>query len=634
VHYPTDLKVRYRYGDNNTVNRIVGWYGETGEKEKFVIAHNIKINPDTHQIDNLVFGNGIKSVYGYDTQGLTSKIALRKDGRLIDRRNYRYDDKRNVTSIGRLDTALTQNFAYDLAGRLTRERRGTNPAADATYHYDASGNRTHRDNNQKSTLYNYASGSNQLSSINGKRVTFDTRGNLVQDRNKNRLFVYDVTNRLSAFYKNGQLQASYNYNAFGQRIKKITQHPSAAGDYTKSRHFAYTPDGWLLSEIGRKSDNRKSFTHEYVWLGGVPLAKLSRRIKADGATQKAVLTYLHTDHLATPRRATNEAGQTIWLWESDAFGRGGVDKDPDGDGRKTAIRLRFPGQYADSESGLFYNHHRDYDPKLGRYIQSDPIGLWDGINRYAYVKSAPITGADPTGLSGFICTHSFLDDGTGNPVPGSVILEGCRQLFSGSNNEDGSSILGFRNRACGSSPCPEPPGDDGIEPNSNAVDKECIGLPNAVCISSGPVAGQSFDEEIDAVKAAACFMNRLSSTTFSRYAPALAPEFSTVISHMNNGFVVGPFISDNVITRVNPLSLVERTPNVVAVLHSHGNSRLSEGAHNGDAASYRGYRNIFGIETFYVVEPNGSVDSIETRNGQIGFVRDIAIVCKSNPAAD
>ncbi|MFJ7313561.1 RHS repeat-associated core domain-containing protein, partial [Pseudomonas sp. NPDC098747] len=60
--------------------------------------------------------------------------------------------------------------------------------------------------------------------------------------------------------------------------------------------------------------------------------------------------------------------------------------------------LRFQGQYFDEESGLHYNRHRYYDPRLGRYLTPDPIKLAGGINQYQYVPN-PTGWVDPLGLS-------------------------------------------------------------------------------------------------------------------------------------------------------------------------------------------------------------------------------------------
>jgi len=74
-----------------------------------------------------------------------------------------------------------------------------------------------------------------------------------------------------------------------------------------------------------------------------------------------------------------------------------ADEDPDGDGTDYSLNIRFPGQYFDVESGLHYNYFRTYDPQIGRYIESDPSGIGDGLNLFAYVGSNPIIFFDLDG---------------------------------------------------------------------------------------------------------------------------------------------------------------------------------------------------------------------------------------------
>ena len=76
---------------------------------------------------------------------------------------------------------------------------------------------------------------------------------------------------------------------------------------------------------------------------------------------------------------------------------------------------RFPGQYEDAETGLYYNRFRYYDPELGRYLSEDPIGLLGTLALYSYVYD-PATWLDPWGLT-FI-TYLGTDKATGKPYVG------------------------------------------------------------------------------------------------------------------------------------------------------------------------------------------------------------------------
>jgi RHS repeat-associated protein len=92
----------------------------------------------------------------------------------------------------------------------------------------------------------------------------------------------------------------------------------------------------------------------------------------------------------------------LWRWDlsGDAFGASPPQEDPDGDGAVFRVDLRFPGQRFDAASGLYHNYFRDYDPTVGRYVQSDPIGLLGGMSTYGYANHSPATFSDPMGLFG------------------------------------------------------------------------------------------------------------------------------------------------------------------------------------------------------------------------------------------
>ncbi|WP_196160180.1 RHS repeat domain-containing protein [Reinekea sp. G2M2-21] len=103
--------------------------------------------------------------------------------------------------------------------------------------------------------------------------------------------------------------------------------------------------------------------------------------------------FVHNDHLGTPKALTDSNQAVVWQVESQPFGETNAQIDS-----ISGFPAGFPGQYSDSGSGYIYNYYRDYDPSLGRYIQSDPIGLGGGLNTYGYVGGNPIIYDDPYGL--------------------------------------------------------------------------------------------------------------------------------------------------------------------------------------------------------------------------------------------
>ncbi len=105
------------------------------------------------------------------------------------------------------------------------------------------------------------------------------------------------------------------------------------------------------------------------------------------------LYFVHGDHLGTAKLITNQNQDVVWQADYTPFGEVVETSN------QTEYRLRFPGQYQDDETGFYYNYYRDYDPSLGRYIQSDPIGLDDGPNTYTYVYGNPLNYYDSDGLN-------------------------------------------------------------------------------------------------------------------------------------------------------------------------------------------------------------------------------------------
>jgi RHS repeat-associated protein len=121
-----------------------------------------------------------------------------------------------------------------------------------------------------------------------------------------------------------------------------------------------------------------------------------RRTWATAADQEDIDEAFHaivTDLVGAPTELVTPDGRIAWQTTTTVWGQTTATTTEDDLG----CPLRFPGQYHDPETGLYYNLHRYYNPETGAYLTPDPLGLAPAPNDHAYVPN-PLTWTDPLGL--------------------------------------------------------------------------------------------------------------------------------------------------------------------------------------------------------------------------------------------
>jgi len=330
------------------------------------------------------WGNGHKTYRDHDQDGRLSSWEYR-NGTSILRRDLTWDNANRITAISDpASAANSSTYGYDVLDQLTSALSGgTTPPTSRGYGYDAIGNRTTSTVNAASTTYAYPATSHRLSSLSGattRSYGYDGAGNPTQIDAA--VHGYNLANRLSTI--SSASSASYAINALGQRVAK-----TVGGVTTR---YVYDEQGRLIGEY----DQSGNLIQETVWLDDLPIATL--RPTGTGNPTPIAVYYVHADHLGSPRAITRPSDdQVVWRWDNDEpFGSNPANENPTGQGN-FRYDLRFAGQQYDAETGTYYNMARDYDPTVGRYTTSDPVGLRGGLNTYAYVHADPIRLIDPTG---------------------------------------------------------------------------------------------------------------------------------------------------------------------------------------------------------------------------------------------
>ncbi|MFH1146935.1 MAG: RHS repeat-associated core domain-containing protein, partial [Pseudomonadota bacterium] len=286
--------------------------------------------------------------------------------------DYKYSPMDNVTE--KQTERGNHVYGYDELYRLTAV---DNPVlADEAFTYDPLGNRL--TDAAVPGMWSYDQ-NNELLGYGTAVCRYDENGNLIQKADGAEVlnFFYDVENRLERVEDGGGSPvASYYYDPFGRRLSK-----EVGGVKT---YFLYSDEG-LIGEYNAGGTEIRSYGYKpgSTWTTNPLYMK-----------QGGQYYFCHNDHLGTPTQMTAPNGAVVWSARYKAFGEAEVDP-----GSTVTNNLRFAGQYYDQETGLHYNWHRDYDPKVGRYIETDPIGQRGGLNLYRYAKNNPLLFLDAKGLS-------------------------------------------------------------------------------------------------------------------------------------------------------------------------------------------------------------------------------------------
>lgn len=368
------------------------------------IVHNTK-----GEITGWKWGNGATYWASKDTAGRVSSIGV--DG-LTPNVNllYTYQSAKAdlVNTITDTVSGVKQTFTYDNEDQLTdfMVSGGSRNGLKTSYSYDSNGNRLGSTNNLAGT-YNYG-------------FTLTTNSNKLNSWVKNNTsvpFTLHATGEINTL--SDMLTGNFKYDGEGNKRREMgvpCTHPTAgittcnmwfdynhknerifsyADTISEGRQFVYDENSHLISEY-RNSDQAQIV--EYIWLGDIPIA-------AEMGNDR--LIYILTDHRGAPIRgydATTKAN--VWSLDSGPFGESTAIVSVSG----VEINLRFPGMYYDKQTGLYYNHHRYYNPKWGRYMEPDPIGLEGGLNPFVYSNNDPINKADPSGLGWKKLIGSLADD--------------------------------------------------------------------------------------------------------------------------------------------------------------------------------------------------------------------------------
>ncbi|MFF3376122.1 DUF6531 domain-containing protein [Streptomyces sp. NPDC002680] len=318
-------------------------------------------------------------------------VALDGAAALLQRRTYAYRPDGVPTSVDELTTG-TRHFALDSRGRVTAvDARGWQE----TYQYDELGNITRASSPVvEDGDRNRAFAGTRIQHTGRTRYERDGEGRIVRTvrrllngQRRIRSYSWNSRSRLVGTTTPDGVDWRYRYDPAGRRVAK--QRLTANGAVADEILFVW--DGTRLVE--QITQDGSATTWDYVPGTHQPITQLDRAAPGLDARFHAIVT----DLSGAPAELVSADGEVVRLRRTTLWGSRLSDTPQTGDTGEVDCPLRFPGQYADDETGWHYNFLRHYDPLTGQYVSPDPLGLAPATNDSAYVPN-PHRWSDPLGL--------------------------------------------------------------------------------------------------------------------------------------------------------------------------------------------------------------------------------------------
>lgn len=273
-------------------------------------------------------------------------------------------------------TGARTRYAYDPSHRLRQE---TLPdGAERKFEHDPGGNLIL----QPGLIDVVLQEGNRLAAANGEVFAYNDR-NHISSRQGPRgtvCYEYNTLDMLTAIDMNGERWTAA-YDPLGRRVSKTWK-----GGTTR-----YYWDDFRLAAEERSNRTLRLYIYENE-AALVPLQFIEYESR-DAEPESGKRYFVFTNQIGVPVRVEDDSGRMVWQARIDPFGLASISPSS-----TIEMPLRFPGHYFDRETELHYNRFRYYDPRLGRYLQSDPLGMAGGINLYAYCVN-PLTTVDLDGLT-------------------------------------------------------------------------------------------------------------------------------------------------------------------------------------------------------------------------------------------